>query len=507
MTVEAQQFTATANDLARKRSVHRALTAKIPAEKGQSAWELSHSRPHPNLGDNQVLIETSYVALNPFDWQGVAFKYGIGEEAKVMGRDGAGVIVDVGKEVKRFKQGDRVWFCANSSASGTGAFQEYSVHSASEIGHTPSHLTDEKAATLGTGLITAGVALFRTLGLSLDDLDPQRAAKQQQRARAPRAGADDAPWLLIWGGAGITGVYLIELARLLGYRVICSASPVNHEYVRSLGADVVLDRWSDPADLVKSIRKATNDNVRIAIDNVGGKTAALCHQVLRGSASWRKENDVSVDSDDDTTPGQLVPLAGSPKEITTSSSDGSDSDAVRKVDSLRISFSTTFYNHPEFSEALLDKFDKLLESESLTPARIRLVPGGLSGIERGLEDLRHGRVPGGYKLVARLSDTPDLGSLSGQAGGTKRSREEIELGNEEADGETQDDKSAEREEQTQAPSKKRTKTADASNGTVEAETVGSKRAKEEQPDDKIPPTAEANVQTTAQPPARSAIVA
>ncbi|WVF71762.1 hypothetical protein IAT40_006570 [Kwoniella sp. CBS 6097] len=468
MTIEAQQFTTTANELARKRSVHRALTAKIPVEKGESAWELSHSRPHPTLGDNQVLIETSYVALNPFDWQGVAFKYGIGEEAKVMGRDGAGVISDVGKEVTRFKLGDRVWFCANSSASGTGAFQEYSVHSASEIGHTPSYLTDEKAATLGTGLITAGVALFRTLGLSLDDLD--QASKQQNRV-------DDAPWLLIWGGAGITGVYLIELARLLGYRVICSASPVNHEYVRSLGADVVLDRWSDPSELVKSIRQATDDNVRIAIDNVGGTTAALCQQVLQGSSSWRKENGLSAVDEDDTA-GQLVPLAGSPKELPDSA------DSVRKVESLRISFSTTFYNHPEFSEALLDKFDKLLEAESLSPARIRLVPGGLSGIEKGLEDLRHGRVPGGYKLVARLSDTPDLAHV-----GTKRSLTEVE-------------DEPEKEESVKAkgtPSKR----LRAEESKERSEQAAPKRLKEDK-EAELPVEAEVK---TEQPPPRSAIMA
>ncbi|WVR07314.1 hypothetical protein IAU60_004355 [Kwoniella sp. DSM 27419] len=385
-----------------KRTVHRALTARIPTE-GQSAWELAHTRPHPTLADNQVLVETTYVALNPFDWQGVAFKYGISQEAKVMGRDGAGVIVDVGKGVERFKLGDRVWFCANSSADGTGAFQEYSVHSASEIGHTPEHITDCKAATLGTGLITAGVALFRTLGLELEDLS---AAQPMQRKA-------DAPWILIWGGAGITGVYLIELARLLGYRIICSASPANHEYVRALGADVVLDRWSEPVELVNRIREATNDDVLVAIDNVGGSTTALCREVLQGSSSWRKEHDIA--STDDNTPAKLVPLAGAPKIFEE------QDDAIRTVDSLRISFSTTFYGHPEFSEALLDRYDELLQHELITPARVRVVSDGLSGIEKGLEDLRHGRVPGGYKLVARLADTPEPA-----VSGLKRSRDEQE---------------------------------------------------------------------------------
>ncbi|WWD18872.1 hypothetical protein CI109_103327 [Kwoniella shandongensis] len=406
------------------RQSHRALLARIPPT-GQSAWQLAHARPIPTVKDlepNQVLIETSYVALNPFDWQGVAFKYGIGEEAKVMGRDGAGVVVGLGEKVTRFKLGDRVWFCANSSVSGTGAFQEFSVHSASEIGHTPDHLSCQQAATLGTGLITAGVALFRTLGLSVDALSSTTKVEKRKA---------DAPWILIWGGAGITGVYLIELARLLGYRVICSASPSNHEYVRSLGADVVLDRWSDPKDLVKQIRKATQDNVLVAIDNVGGKTANLCHEVLQGSSSFRKENNLPSKPED--TLAKLVPIAGTSKETVD------DSDAVRKVDSLRISFSTTFYGHPDFSEALLDSYEALLEKNLLTPARIRLVQGGLTGIEKGLEDLRHGRVPGGYKLVSRLSDTPDLEEVLAHQGhelenvaktGAKRSREEVDGGEE-----------------------------------------------------------------------------
>ncbi|ORY25469.1 hypothetical protein BCR39DRAFT_544241 [Naematelia encephala] len=374
-----------------KRSHHRALLARIPLQ-GQSAWHVDHARPVAALGEDQVLVETTYVALNPFDWQGVAFKYGIGQEARVMGRDGAGVIVGVGDKVKRFQVGDRVWFCANSSVSGTGAFQEFSVHSASEIGHTPDHLSDQEAATLGTGLITAGVALFRTLGLSLDDLTSSSTNEREN---------DPGPWILIWGGSGITGVYLIQLARLLGYRVACSASPVNHAYLKRLGADVVLDRWADPAELVNQIRRETKDDVRIAIDNVGGATAALCRQVVQGSSIWRSENDMSTD-EINSTPAKLVPIAGWPKEPPDSS------DSLRKVDCLRISFSTTFYGHPTFSEALLDRFDTLLAEKMLAAARIRLVAGGLNGIEKGLEDMRHGRVPGGYKLVSRLADTSEL---------------------------------------------------------------------------------------------------
>lgn len=137
----------------------------------------------------------------------------------------------------------------------------------------------------------------------------------------------------------------------------------------------------------------------IAIDNVGKQTAALCHEILRGSATWRRAHNIRGDTEQGPTKGQLVPLAGFDLSI------GTHADAIREVDNLRISFSTTFYAQPEFSQTLLASYASLLEQKEIVPARIKFVEGGLDGIEQGLEDLRHGRVPGGYKLVARLADT------------------------------------------------------------------------------------------------------
>jgi NADPH:quinone reductase-like Zn-dependent oxidoreductase len=125
------------------------------------------------------------------------------------------------------------------------------LHDQAELGHTPDNVSDLQAATLGTGLITAGVALFRTLKFDLHDLLKEAAPTSKS----------ERPWILIWGGAGITGIYLIQLARLLRFRIICAASPVNHEYVRALGAEVVLDRWTEPGELIEQIREATGDNV------------------------------------------------------------------------------------------------------------------------------------------------------------------------------------------------------------------------------------------------------
>jgi D-arabinose 1-dehydrogenase-like Zn-dependent alcohol dehydrogenase len=86
---------------------HRALLARVPLQ-GQPAWQLVYAHPVPALGEGQVLIKTSHVGLNPFDWQCLEYGLGVGPEGKVMGRDGAGVVVGAGSGVHQFGVGDRV---------------------------------------------------------------------------------------------------------------------------------------------------------------------------------------------------------------------------------------------------------------------------------------------------------------------------------------------------------------------------------------------------------------
>ena len=134
---------------------------------------------------------------------------------------------------------------------------------------------------------------------------------------------------------------------------------------------------------------------------MGKRTATLCRRVLKGSESWRSQHDIPPADLEDALPGRLVPLAGNPNENDTPEE---ERDAIRDVQTLRISFSTTFYSQRDFASTLLEHFASLLKQGHIKPARIKFVEGGLEGIEKGLEDLRHNRVPGGYKLVARLSD-------------------------------------------------------------------------------------------------------
>ena len=287
----------------------------------------------------------------------------------------------------------QVWFCANGARPNAAAFQSYSVHAAAEVALTPDNITDIEAATVPTGVVTAGVALFRTLQLELALLS------RTKEEAAPGA----KPWLLVWGGAGSTGVFLIQLARLAGFRIICAASPINEEYVKGLGAEVVLDRWQTGEQLVEQIRAATGDDVHLAVDNVGPKTAALCAQVVAGSASWRKVNNTETLPNTSST-ARLLAIAGLPKVPAADAADAAASDALRTVEQPRLSFSTTFYGHHTFSAPFLDAISAALARGHVKPGRSRVIGGGLWGIEAGLGELKRGSGQGGFKLVARLGE-------------------------------------------------------------------------------------------------------
>jgi len=88
-------------------AIQRAVLTRL-AEPENRAWSLDVAYPVSLPSAGQVLVKVSHAGLNPFDWQSVEYKFGITKDPKVIGRDGAGVVVRVGTEVDRFREGDRV---------------------------------------------------------------------------------------------------------------------------------------------------------------------------------------------------------------------------------------------------------------------------------------------------------------------------------------------------------------------------------------------------------------
>ncbi|KAK0562479.1 hypothetical protein OC844_002692 [Tilletia horrida] len=374
----------------------------------ERAFELHRDwvRPEPKAAD-EVLIRNVAVGLNPVDYKSVLYNFGIADTPWVLGRDVAGVVHAVSPSAEGssssssggFKVGDRVWTCADSRDSRAGAYQRFCIAKAHTIGRIPPNVTDEGAATIGTGLVTAAVIVYwffriqRAEELGADRLPRKVPEVEGLTDSAPR----DRRWILIYGGGAITGIYAVQLARLSGLRPIVIASSQNFDYLTSIGAEVCLDRFSEPAALLDDIRSKTEGQLAFAVDCVGSKTAAFCERALKeANGDW-------------SGVGQLCCLAGDPKVKPGEQPATQDLEQrlVRDVKIHKISFSTTFYGDDLFSRTLLADLNALFASGSLQPAKAEVLPDGLASVRRGLESLRDGTAPRAKKLVVRIADTPD----------------------------------------------------------------------------------------------------
>jgi NADPH:quinone reductase-like Zn-dependent oxidoreductase len=144
-------------------------------------------------------------------------------------------VVEVGSGVSRLSVGDRVVGHAvgpekSRNTPAEGAFQNYVVLMDHMVAKIPAALAFEQASVLPLALSTASCGLFQQdqLGLALPVIDA-----------APR---DEV--VLVWGGSTSVGINAIQLLRASGYRVVATASPRSFDYLRSLGAEHVIDRRS-----------------------------------------------------------------------------------------------------------------------------------------------------------------------------------------------------------------------------------------------------------------------
>ncbi|MFY0675668.1 MAG: NADP-dependent oxidoreductase [Neptuniibacter sp.] len=198
--------------------------------------------PKPELNQGQVLVKNLAAGVNPIDWKtcagGGAAPF-IGELPFIPGWEFAGTVTAVADDVSDFKTGDEVFGFINFPER-AGCFAEYIAVPADQISLRPAELPVEAAAGLALAGLTAWQALF--------DKGQLQASKQ----------------VVVLAGAGGVGHLAVQLAKWMGARVIATASPENHEFLTSLGADLVLDYRNE--NLTDHI-----NNVDLVIDGVGGE--------------------------------------------------------------------------------------------------------------------------------------------------------------------------------------------------------------------------------------------
>lgn len=174
--------------------------------------------PEPELRDDDVLIRIHAAGVNPLDSKirSGAFKLVLPYRMPlVLGHDVAGEVVKVGPRVRQFKPGDEVY--ARPDDFRIGTFAEYICVKEESVARKPANLTMEEAAAIPLVALTAWQVLVETA----------RLRKGQK--------------VFIQAGSGGVGTIAIQLARHLGAFVATTTSTSNVEWVKALGADVVID--------------------------------------------------------------------------------------------------------------------------------------------------------------------------------------------------------------------------------------------------------------------------
>jgi NADPH:quinone reductase-like Zn-dependent oxidoreductase len=188
---------------------------------GPEVLELADVDP-PQLGPNGVLVRVHASSVNPVDWKlrkGMLSAMWKLRFPVIWGCDHSGVVEQVGSAVTFFKPGDEVYGCKHGKVAQTyrGTYAEYVVVPENTLARKPARLNHEEAAAIPLAALTAWQALV-----------------EMGRLQAGQR-------VLVHAAAGGVGVFAVQIAKALGAHVAATASARNHDFLRELGADEVID--------------------------------------------------------------------------------------------------------------------------------------------------------------------------------------------------------------------------------------------------------------------------
>ena len=204
--------------------------------------------PDPVAGAGEVVVDIVAASVNGADWK---VRVGDRKQPKfpyILGRDFSGVISAANESVRNLRVGDAVFGVCDFGHEGT--YAEKIAIKAALVAKKPDGLSHVDAAALALTGLTAMSAIEDTLKLQPGET------------------------ILIQGGAGGVASFAIQLAKHIGARVITTTSAKNHDYVRGLGADEIIDYNARYFTQVGS-------NCDAIFDTVGGDIAQRSFAVLK----------------------------------------------------------------------------------------------------------------------------------------------------------------------------------------------------------------------------------
>ncbi|MBE3045438.1 zinc-binding alcohol dehydrogenase family protein [Candidatus Bathyarchaeota archaeon] len=325
-----------------------------------------HDVPVPAPGPSQVLIKVVVTGMNPKDWKvPVWFEAANGKNS---GDDIAGVVSKVGDEVTHFRPGDRV-AAFHEMMTPSGSFAEYAIAEEHCTFSLPKETSFEEGATLPLAAMTAAIGLFSRLGVP----EPWNNGKEDRKA--VEGG------VLVYGGASAVGGYVLKLLAKADVHPVYVVAGKGKDFVeglidRSKGDTIVDYREGDEA-LVK--------NLKIAMD--GRK---LRHAFDAVSEKGSDENIVKVLEAD----GRITTvLPGKEHKVIPAT-----------VEHTFTNVGDTHGPLKEMSAAWFRLVSLGLKEGWFSGHPHEVIPGGLGGVQEGLERLREGKASA-VKYVFRIGET------------------------------------------------------------------------------------------------------
>lgn len=207
--------------------------------------------PTPEPGPQDVLVEVHAAGFNPFDcklrkgWLQRFYPFAF---PHVLGVDLAGIVRGKGPAVWNFDIGDVVYGMQDTMRS--GSYAEYTAVNAANLRRAPQGLSFAQAASIPM--------VYQTAWMGVVDQCLTRSGEL----------------VLVHGAAGGVGSAAVQLAKALGARVAATCSTGSVQFVRQLGADIVINR--DSTDFRELLQ-----NVDVVFDPIGGETNLRSYQTMR----------------------------------------------------------------------------------------------------------------------------------------------------------------------------------------------------------------------------------
>lgn len=273
------------------------------------------------------------------------------------------------------------------------AFQEYAISTQHNVAKLPQNVPTTHGASIGVAYVAAALALGVSLGLNLPKVSGQGQADLWEAVR--RLPQDAIPidvaaeclssienserpqqgdWIAIYGGSSTSALFISEIARLAGLKIILLADFAKHgERLGEREGSILVDSH-DPIRAINVVRAITKGKLRFAVDTVGKETAGHLVQMLQADAQEERR-------------AHLVGLTGVPKE---------------KVDGIVFHSVPIklFHEVPSIGLTLMTWLEKALETQAIALPEVEHAGGGLEGINAALDRMRNGEISGRRLVIS-----------------------------------------------------------------------------------------------------------